>query len=75
MANCGHCGSEFDVDEARAAVNDEYDGDIDYDEEMEGEVCGDCSISKFDSDINHGRAIMMMNGDEDYDEDHVETYL
>lgn len=42
---------------------------------MEGEVCSDCSISKFDSEINVGRAIMMMNGDEDYDEDHVEKYL
>lgn len=51
MAICGHCGTDFDVAEARDAVNAEYDGDIDYDEEMNGEVCGDCSISKFDSDI------------------------
>lgn len=39
------------------------------------EVCGDCSISKIRSDINAGRAIIMMNGDEDYYEDHVEKYL
>jgi hypothetical protein len=75
MVTCTHCGSGFDVDKARSAVTAEYDGDIDYDEEMDGEVCGDCSISKFDSNMNLGRAIMMMNGDEDYDEDHVEKYL
>lgn len=75
MATCNECKTEFDVDEAREAVNAEYDGDIDYDEAMEGEVCGDCSISRFDSEINVGRAIDMMNGDEDYDDDHVEKYL
>lgn len=40
MATRGHCGTDFDVNEAREAVNDEYDGDIDYDEEMNWEVWG-----------------------------------
>ncbi|MDQ1058059.1 hypothetical protein QFZ23_001960 [Arthrobacter globiformis] len=72
MATCIECNAEFDVDDAREAVNTEYDGDIDYDETTEGELCGDCSISRFDSEINVGRAIDMMNGDEDYDD---EKYL
>jgi hypothetical protein len=37
------------------------------DEETEGcRQCADCAGSGLSSDINHGRAIMIMNGDEDY---------
>ncbi|MGC4979268.1 hypothetical protein ACLQ18_01130 [Streptomyces sp. DT193] len=34
-----------------------------------------CAISDIESNLNVGRAIMMTNGDEDYDEEHMERYL
>ncbi|MDQ0664718.1 hypothetical protein QFZ35_003216 [Arthrobacter ulcerisalmonis] len=76
MATCDVCKKEFDVDEAREQFDEEFEGDFDYAEETEGgPQCADCAGARISSDINTGRAIMMMNGDEDYDEDHVEKYL
>jgi len=41
-----------------------------------GDLCFDCAIpAEVWSNIDLGRAIMMVNGDEDYDADHVENYL
>jgi hypothetical protein len=75
MAKCVECDKEFDVEDARDDYNSEWDGDPDYDEQTGGEWCGPCGISKSQGEMNLGRAILMMNGDEDYDADHVEKYL
>ena len=75
MSTCDHCQTEFDVDSARTEYNSEFNGELDYDEDYEGQVCASCAISQSQSNIDHGRAIQMMNGDEDYDESHVEKYL
>jgi len=43
---------------------------------MAEDLCFDCAIPpEIGSAMDHGRAIIMMNGDEDPDEDHVEKYL
>lgn len=63
-----NCGTTFNV----SAVRDEYHelgGEGDYD----GQRCSECAIPTLDTNL--GRAIDMMNGDEDYDEEHVEKYL
>lgn len=75
MTICGHCGEGFQVSDARSDYNAEYEGDPDYDEGYEGEVCGGCAISETSSNITSGRAIGMMNGDEDYDASFIETHL
>jgi hypothetical protein len=75
MAKCGECGTEFDVSEARAEYKAEYSDEIDYDEQFEGGLCGQCAINQTESWSNAGNAILMMNGDMDYDADHVEKYL
>ena len=54
---------------------DEFDGELNYDEEYGGQLCADCAISDTSSNINLGRAIDMMNGDEDYDDDFVREHL
>jgi hypothetical protein len=52
------------------------DGEGDYDADHGGGLCFDCAIpAEAASNMDLGRAIMMMNGDEDYDADHVEKYL
>ncbi|WP_433420805.1 hypothetical protein ACQP1V_09030 [Microtetraspora malaysiensis] len=70
MAKCLNCGTRFDVSTVRDEY-EEYVGDGDYD----GELCAECAIPDLESNLNLGHAIMMMNGDEDYDEDHVEKWL
>jgi hypothetical protein len=70
MEKCLNCGSAFSV----SAVRDEYNlvlnGEGDYDEDHGGGLCFDCAIpSDVASNINLGRAIDMMNGDEGYDAD------
>ncbi|MCB5294187.1 hypothetical protein [Arthrobacter sp. SO3] len=77
MATCDECKKEFDVGVERDEFNIEFpEDDIDYDEEIEGgPQCASCVGSRIESNNNVGRAIDMMNGDEDYDGDHVEKYL
>ena len=75
MEKCCRCEKMFNVSDAREEYNAEFGGAPDYDEEFGGEVCADCAISDTHSNMNLGKAIDMMNGDEDYDADHVEKYL
>ena len=75
MAKCDECGKRFNVSDARSDYNDEFDGELNYDEEYGGQLCADCAISDTSSNINLGRAIDMMNGDEDYDDDFVREHL
>ena len=75
MAKCGECDTEFDVSEAREEYGAEYSREIDYDEQFEGSLCGPCAIAQTESWVNAGNAILMVNGDMDYDADHVEKYL
>ena len=75
MAKCCMCGKKFNVSEARSEYNSEFDDEIDYDEEYGSEVCADCAICNTSSNMNLGRAIFMMNGDEDYDDDFVRDHL
>lgn len=75
MAKCCRCGNRFDVSEARIVYNAEFNGEIDYDEEYGSEVCAYCAISDTDTNMNLGKAIDMMNGDEEYDDDFIEKHL
>ncbi|MEV4562010.1 hypothetical protein AB0K51_34240 [Kitasatospora sp. NPDC049285] len=42
-----------------------------YDEYYPDGVCANCAVPDTNSNISQGRAILMMNGDEDYDDDFV----
>ncbi|GAA1963683.1 hypothetical protein GCM10009838_20990 [Catenulispora subtropica] len=75
MVTCGVCQEPFDVQDAREEYKSEFGGDVDYDEQYDGGVCADCAISDTESNYNKGLAIMMMNGDADYDDEHVQNYL
>lgn len=75
MKTCDGCGTGFNVDDARDAYRDEFDGELDYDEDTGGGLCGSCAGAQSQSNINSGRAIQMMNGDEDYDDDFVQKHL
>ncbi|MCB2290837.1 hypothetical protein LGK97_13910 [Clostridium sp. CS001] len=76
MAKCGECGKRFNVSNAREEYNEEFGGEIDYDEQFVlGAICADCAISDTHSNIGLGQAINMMNGEEDYDQEHVNEYL
>ncbi|MEU0559478.1 hypothetical protein [Dactylosporangium sp. NPDC006015] len=76
MAKCGTCEQEFDLSDARQEfATTEYGDETDYDRHFDGELCGECAISQANSWFNAGSAILMMNGDMDYDADHVEKYL
>lgn len=75
MATCEQCDAEFDVADARDEYNAEFGDDADYDEDFGGDVCASCAISQTDSNIELGRAIDMMNGEEEYDAEHVERWL
>ncbi|WP_405823085.1 hypothetical protein OG241_41535 [Streptomyces sp. NBC_01390] len=74
MTKCLECKTEFNVEEARDEYNSEFGEGISYDEYGEG-LCGSCAASETQSNMNHGNAILMMNGDVDYDDDHVQKYL
>ena len=75
MAKCNSCGNTFSVQEARNEYHQAVGGDGDYDADHGTDRCFDCAMSEDESNRNSGRAILMMNGDEDYDPDHVEEYL
>lgn len=71
MAKCLNCGDRFIVSTVRDEYNHVLEGEGDYDEDHGGDLCFDCAIpDDVASNINIGRAIGMMNGDEDYDPDH-----
>lgn len=74
MTTCGECGTAFDVDEARAEYEGEFNGELEY-EDVDGELCGGCAIVQSESYMNTGRAIQMVNGDEDYDDEFVTKHL
>lgn len=76
MPKCNECGQPFDVDSAREDFDAAFpDGDLDYDEETHGTICASCIITRFEGLVDQGRAIDMMNGEEDYDADFVEKNL
>ncbi len=75
MKKCCKCGKKFNVSDAREEYIAEFGIDEEYDEEYGGEVCADCAISETQSNVNAGKAIDMMNGEEDYDDEHVKNYL
>lgn len=79
MAKCLNCEKRFNVSEARKEFNDALDGEYNYDSEIGGTLCFDCAIYDYDpeysSNSNLGKAIQMMNGDEDYDDDFVNEWL
>lgn len=76
MAKCAWCGKKFNVSNAREEYNTAFEGDIDYDEQYEGgDICADCAIADTESNMSVGRAIDMVNGDEDYDDDFVQRWL
>lgn len=87
MAKCDNCGERFSVDATRNDYNslDDIEGmedawgntlTGDYDTDHHGQLCFDCAIpDDVAGAINHGQAILMMSGDEDYDAEHVEKHL
>jgi hypothetical protein len=55
MPKCVECEKTFEIDEARAEYNDEFDGDLDYDEYYpEGNFCGSCAETDSSSLIAQG---------------------
>lgn len=76
MTKCDECGNVFSVSEARSAYNSANAGDgLDYDEYHGGGRCFDCATSEDEANLNHGRAVLMMANEEEYDAEHVEKYL
>lgn len=76
MTRCAECEAEFNVSEARAQYQSEPGvAEGEYDDLHGGQWCADCAIDRAEDLGNHGNAILMMNGDVDYDDDHVEKYL
>ncbi|MET4079534.1 hypothetical protein [Janibacter sp. UYMM211] len=76
MAICKNCGEDFDVPTVRAAYDEMLDGEGDYDTDDGGDRCLDCSLPDHVAGaLAHGQAIMMVNGEMDYDEEHVENHL
>jgi hypothetical protein len=73
LAKCLNCGTRFDVSAVRAEYEEygeEY-GEGDHNDDL----CADCAMPGLESTVNAGRAILMMNGDEDYDDDFVQKWL
>ncbi len=75
MAKCDECGNKFKIQEARDEYESYFDGELDYDEDFGGSLCANCAISRTESEMNVGKAIDMMNGDEDYDDFFVQRWL
>jgi hypothetical protein len=78
MAKCSRCGKRFSVSDTKSEYEDEFGNDIDsdyYEFSYGNEVCASCAISDTYSNMNLGRAIDMMNGEEYYDDDFVKRYL
>lgn len=48
---------------------------LEYEDNYGGEVCAACAIPDSEGLIDQGRAIDMVNGDEDYDDDFVQQHL
>lgn len=73
MARCLNCRDEFSVTQVRSEWDEwgeEY-GEGDYSDEL----CSGCLMPGLESVANQGRAILMMSGDEDYDDDFVQEWL
>lgn len=76
MAKCGECGIRYNKADACSEFESHFDHEVDYDDDDEfSGLCADCAISRAESYLNVGRAIDMMNGDEDYDDDFVTHWL
>ena len=76
MAKCERCGNTFDVLDARGEYDAKFRSTgLDYDDLYGGVVCANCAIPDTEGNMDHGRAILMMSGDEDYDDDFVEKHL
>lgn len=76
MAKCDYCGKRFNLSEAKEMFNEEF-GDVHYDDIYFNDeiICGDCAIEQASSNMAVGRAILMVNGEEDYDDDFVQRWL
>lgn len=73
---CGRCGNAFDPEDSKMRYESYFNGELDWDDDYsDNTVCADCAIAESESLINQGSAIMMMNGDEDYDDDFVNKWL
>ncbi|MDW4918480.1 hypothetical protein [Streptomyces californicus] len=78
MTKCAECGDDFNVSDARDEYRAEWSDageENEYDELYAGGLCGSCALSQTGSNLNAGQAIMMVNGDMDYDQEHVDKYL
>jgi hypothetical protein len=80
MATCDLCRKSFEVSETRDEYNWHFRkaGGVDYDEQYpsdEGSACASCAISQSESFMNTGAAILMVNGELDYDDEHVTDFL
>jgi hypothetical protein len=75
MAECGECETQFDPADAQRRYDAAFGDGFDYAEQYGGSVCGDCAIDQTQSEINVGRAIDMVNGEEAYDDDFVQKHL
>jgi hypothetical protein len=73
MAKCLNCGTRFDVPAVRAEYEEhgEEPGEGGYNDDL----CAGCAMPGLESTANAGRAVLMMNGDEDYDDDFVQKWL
>ena len=77
MAKCSRCGKRFNVSDARDEYIAEFGEEFgeEFDDNYGREVCADCAIPETQSNMNLGKAIDMMNGEEVYDEDFVKRWL
>ncbi|MFD7259602.1 hypothetical protein [Streptomyces sp. NPDC059874] len=76
MATCIECEAEFDVADARRKYHSEPDvAEDEYDELHGGEWCADCAAVRAEGLANVGIANLMMMGEVEYDDDHVQKYL
>lgn len=76
MAKCAWCGKRFSISTAREEYNSYFNNDLDYDEDYDdNNICADCAIAESESNMSVGKAIDMVNGDEDYDDDFVQKWL
>lgn len=74
MAKCEECGARYNKADACNEYESYFDHEMPYDSDVE-DMCASCAIAESESLMNIGKAIDMMNGEEDYDNDFVERYL
>jgi hypothetical protein len=74
VATCLNCGKKFAVSAVRADW-EEFGEEYGEEDEYNDDLCSDCAMPSLQGVMNHGRAILMMNGDEDYDGDFVDEWL